>query len=93
MRIAPNSPEVVFLTGLKHQATSLEPSRKVQLVLDGYRLAGEMVAACEDAEKIALNPAALAAAKEATAKAQLEYLKAEIPYRVAHAQLMATTGN
>ncbi len=60
--------------------------------LAGYRLAGEMVQACQDAEKAANNPTALVSAKTATAKAQLAYMKAEIDYRVAHAQLTQTLG-
>jgi hypothetical protein len=53
---------------------------------EGYRLAGEMVQARKEAEKGASGPALLRA-KGDTAKAELEYLKAEINYRVAHAQL------
>ena len=60
--------------------------------LQSYRLAGEMVQACQDAEKIATTPAAMMTTKGATAKAQLEYMKDEITYRVAHAQLMGTIG-
>jgi outer membrane protein TolC len=60
--------------------------------LQAYRLSGEMVQACLDAEKGAANQTALAAAKGATAKAQLEYMKAEISYRVAHAQLAGAIG-
>jgi outer membrane protein TolC len=53
---------------------------------DAYRLAGEMVQARKDAEKDAAGPAALKAKAE-TSKAELQYMKAEIAYRVAHAQL------
>jgi outer membrane protein TolC len=60
--------------------------------LSAYRLAGEMVQACQDAERGAANPAAVMSTKGATAKAELEYMKAEIGYRVAHAQLMGTIG-
>jgi outer membrane protein TolC len=60
--------------------------------LQSYRLAGEMVQACQDAEKGARTPAAMMTTKGATAKAQLEYLKDEITYRVAHAQLMGAIG-
>jgi outer membrane protein TolC len=56
-----------------------------------YRLAGEMVQARKDAEKAASGPAA-AQAKADTAKAELEYMKAEIAYRVAHAQLTGLIG-
>jgi hypothetical protein len=47
-----------------------------------------MVQARKDAEKAASAPAAMMGAKAATAKAELELMKAEIAYRVAHAQLM-----
>jgi outer membrane protein TolC len=60
--------------------------------LQSYRLAGEMVQACQDAEKGATTPAAMMTTKGATAKAQLEYMKDEITYRVAHAQLMGAIG-
>jgi outer membrane protein TolC len=56
---------------------------------EAYRLAGEMVQARRDAEKGAADPAAVLAAKGETAKAELESMKAEIAYRVAHAQLAA----
>jgi outer membrane protein len=55
---------------------------------EAYQLAGEMVQARKDAEKAA-EGAALLQAKGETAKAELEYMKAEIAYRVAHAQLAA----
>jgi outer membrane protein TolC len=65
-------------------------ARKAYLDFDqareAYRLAGEMVQARTDAEKSASGPAA-AQAKADTTKAQLELMKAEIAYRVAHAQL------
>ena len=60
--------------------------------LQSYRLAGEMAQACQDAEKSAASPTAAMAAKGATAKAQLEYMKAEINYRVAYAQLASAIG-
>jgi hypothetical protein len=47
-----------------------------------------MVQARKDAEKAAAG-AALLQAKGDTAKAELDYMKAEIAYRVAHAQLAA----
>jgi outer membrane protein TolC len=53
-----------------------------------YRLAQEMVQARKDAEKAATGPAAVQA-KADTTKAELEAMKAEIAYRVAHAQLAA----
>jgi outer membrane protein TolC len=55
---------------------------------DAYRLAGEMVQARKDAEKAAQGPAVLQA-KADTSRAELEAMKAEITYRVAHAQLAA----
>ncbi len=56
--------------------------------LAAYRLAGEMVQACQDAEKGVADPTAAANAQAATAKAELDLMKAEISYRVAHAQLV-----
>jgi outer membrane protein len=67
-------------------------ARKAYLTYDQaretYRLAGDMVQARKEAEKSAAGPAALQA-KGDTAKAELEAMKAEIAYRVAHAQLAA----
>jgi outer membrane protein TolC len=59
---------------------------------EALRLADEMTQAHKDAEAGIADPAALVAAKGATAKAELEYMKAEIAYRVAHAQLMGALG-
>lgn len=59
---------------------------------EAYRLAGEMVRARKEAEKGATTPAAVLDAKQATAKAELDLMKAEIAYRVAHAQLLAAVG-
>jgi hypothetical protein len=59
--------------------------------LQGYQLASEMVRACQDAEQAAGgNPTTAANAKAATAKAQLDFMKAEINYRITYAQLMGT---
>jgi outer membrane protein TolC len=55
---------------------------------EAYQLAGAMVQARKDVEKAAFGPAAIQA-KADTARAELDYMKAEISYRVAHAQLMA----
>jgi hypothetical protein len=67
-------------------------ARKTYLTFDqareAYRLAGEIVQAHKDAEKVATGPAAMQAKAETT-KAELEAMKAEITYRVAHAQLAA----
>jgi outer membrane protein TolC len=57
-----------------------------------YQFAGEMVQLRKEAEKAATTPAAALEAKQATAKAELELMKAEIAYRVAHAQLLAAVG-
>ena len=56
-----------------------------------FGLAGEMVQARKDAENAAAGMAALQA-KADTSKAELEQMKAEIAYRVAHAQLAAIVG-
>jgi outer membrane protein TolC len=58
---------------------------------EAYRLAGEMVQARKGAEKAAVGPAA-GQAKAETSRAELEAMKAEIAYRVAHAQLAALIG-
>lgn len=58
---------------------------------EAYQLAGAMVQARKEAEKAALGPAALQA-KADTARAELDYMKAEITYRIAHAQLMGLLG-
>jgi outer membrane protein TolC len=55
---------------------------------EANRLAGELVQARKAAEKAATGAAALQA-KADTSKAELEAMKAEIAYRVAHAQLAA----
>jgi outer membrane protein TolC len=54
---------------------------------EAYQLAGAMVEARKEAEKKAVGPAVVQA-KADTARAELDYMKAEIAYRVAHAQLM-----
>jgi outer membrane protein TolC len=55
---------------------------------EAFRLAGEMVQARKDAEKAAAGKAAVQARAD-TARAELEAMKAEIAYRVAHAQVEA----
>jgi outer membrane protein TolC len=55
---------------------------------EALRIAGEMVQARKDAVKTATPPLATQANADA-ARAELEYMKAEITYRVAHAQLSA----
>jgi outer membrane protein TolC len=55
---------------------------------DQLRLGGEMVQARKEAEKSLAGSAAFQA-KADTSKAELEYMKAEITYRVAHAKLAA----
>jgi outer membrane protein TolC len=57
-----------------------------------FGLAGEMVKARQDAELVPRDAAALAAAKAATAKSELELIQAEIAYRVAHARLIGVIG-
>lgn len=56
-----------------------------------FYLAGEMVQARKEAEK-SVTGAAAAQAKTETVKAELENMKAEIAYRVAHAQLTSLIG-
>jgi outer membrane protein TolC len=58
-----------------------------------YQLAQEMSQARQDVERTAADQAAALAAKAATAGAQLDLMKAEISFRVAHAQLHATVGD
>jgi outer membrane protein TolC len=58
---------------------------------EAYRLAGEMVKARKEAESGAEGQAALQAKAE-TSKAELEQMKAEIAFRVAHARLAAAIG-
>jgi outer membrane protein TolC len=57
--------------------------------LEAYQLAGEMVQARKEAEKTAEGQAAFQARAD-SARAELEYLKAEVALRVAHAQLSAS---
>ena len=58
---------------------------------EALRIAGEMVQARKDAVRTAL-PALVTQANADAARAELEYMKAEITYRVAHAQLSALIG-
>jgi hypothetical protein len=53
---------------------------------EAYRLSGDMVQARNEFEKTVSGVAATQA-KADTARAQLEQMKAEIDYRVAHAKL------
>lgn len=70
-------------------------ARKAYVAFEAARealgLAGEMVQARQDAEKAAAGVAILQA-KSDTAKAELEQMKAEIAYRVAHAKLAGLLG-
>src|SRR5262249_14948465 len=59
---------------------------------EAFGLAGEMVQARKEAEKVAAGEAALIDAKSETGKAELELMKAEIAYRVAHAKLAGLLG-
>jgi outer membrane protein TolC len=58
---------------------------------EAYQLSGEMVQARKEAEKQATGLAGVQAKAE-TSRAELEQMKAEIAYRVAHAQLMGLLG-
>jgi outer membrane protein TolC len=58
---------------------------------EAYQLAGAMVQARKEAEKEAVGPA-IVQAKADTARAELDQMKAEIAFRVAHAQLMGLLG-
>jgi outer membrane protein TolC len=75
----------------KVQAEARKSFGAFQQALASYRLAQEMVEACKDAERGAHDPATIMSTKAATATAELELMKAEIAYRVAHAQLAAAT--
>ena len=78
---------------LHHPAASLWVlTEAFEQAQGAYQLAQEKVLAYKDAEKGAEGPAAVMAAKGATAKAELEAMKAEINYRVAHAKLTAAMG-
>jgi outer membrane protein TolC len=72
-------------------------ARKAFLALkqaeEELRIANEVVKIDQDAEKDAKTPAALVAAKAATAKAQLDQMQAELNYRLAHAKLLAAIGH
>jgi outer membrane protein TolC len=59
---------------------------------EAFGLAGEMVQARQEFEKTVSSAAAGAQAKADTVKAQLEQMKAEIDYRVAHAKLAGLIG-
>lgn len=56
------------------------------------QIANEMVAAHQDGEKEAKDFAAVLTAKSATAKSQLEQMKAELTYRLAQIKLLAAIG-
>jgi X-X-X-Leu-X-X-Gly heptad repeat protein len=56
------------------------------------QIANEMVAAHLDGEKEAKDLAAVMTAKSATAKSQLEQMKAELTYRLAQIKLLAAIG-
>jgi outer membrane protein TolC len=53
------------------------------------QIAGEVVKARKDAEKQAQDMQNVLTTKSETAKAQLDLMKAEVTYRIAHAKLMA----
>lgn len=89
------------LVGLAHQNLlvardkAVQEARKAYLTYEqareAHQLAVEMVAARAEAERKAVGQA-VARAKADTARAELEAMKAEISYRVAHAQLHALLG-
>jgi X-X-X-Leu-X-X-Gly heptad repeat protein len=56
------------------------------------QIANEMVAAHQEGEKEAKDLAAVLTAKSATAKSQLEQMKAELTYRLAQIKLLAAIG-
>ncbi len=56
------------------------------------QIANEMVAAHQEGEKEAKDFAAVLTAKSATAKSQLEQMKAELTYRLAQIKLLAAIG-
>jgi outer membrane protein len=82
----------VLVTRDKVQLEARKAYTAFEQALAGFQLATEMAQARGDAEKGATTPAAAMDAKGATAKAELDLMKAEISYRVAHAQLMAAIG-
>jgi outer membrane protein TolC len=82
----------VEVTRAKVQLEARKAFVAYQQAGEDYRLAGEMVAARRDAEKGGKDPAGVMTLKAATAKAELDAMKAEIAYRVAHAQLAEKIG-
>jgi outer membrane protein TolC len=56
------------------------------------QIANETVAARQDAEKEAKQPAEVLTAKADTARAQLDQMQAELNYRLVHAKLLAAIG-
>jgi outer membrane protein TolC len=82
----------LLVTREKVQADARKAFGAFEQAREAHQLAGEMVRARKEAEKGAATPAAAGAAKQATATAELELMKAEIALRVAHAQLAAAVG-
>jgi outer membrane protein TolC len=82
----------VEVTRAKVQLEARKAFVAYELAGQDYRLAGEMVLARREAEKGGMDPMAVMTLKAATAKAELDLLKAEIAYRVAHAQLAEKIG-
>jgi outer membrane protein TolC len=75
----------------KVQADARKAYGTFEQAREAYQLAREMVEARKAAEKGAAGMAALQAKAE-TSRAELEQMKAEIAYRVAHAQLTGLLG-
>jgi outer membrane protein TolC len=78
----------VLVTMDKVQAEARKAYGALEQAREAHKLAADMVQARKEAEKAAAG-AAVIAAKSDTAKAELALMKAEISYRVAHAQLAA----
>jgi outer membrane protein TolC len=82
----------VAVTGDKVRLAAAKAYDEYEQTREAYRLAGEMVKVRQAAEKHATDPQNALQAKGDTAKAQLDYMKAEIAYRVAHAKLAGLIG-
>jgi outer membrane protein TolC len=77
------------------ETVQIEARKRFQLFQqahEGLQIAGEVVAARQDAEKGIQGLPAIMTAKGNTAKAQLDYMQAEVNYRLAHAKLQEVTG-
>jgi outer membrane protein TolC len=79
------------VTADKVQAEARKAYATFEQANEAYRLGGEMVKARKEVEREAKGEAALQA-KADTSKAELEQMKAEIAYRIAHAKLATAIG-